>query len=268
MDTASGVHVVRRIRVETGTVRMACYQVEIVLDGIVGQKLFYAVFLRIISGGACGIQNAEAFQRLPEVTYQKTGLLPADGIEEVSLMAVGQVQTDAGAGIFQDDALVEGQRREKGLFTLAFRTEIGTADPVRVAGFLFLQIMISIDKIESVLPVEKRQQPEYVVVDFDNPAHLAVFPQFIAVSQFDVSIPLRIIMLQSGKIQVLVFEEVIVGAAVSPMAVADDTETAAGRQREDRGIMKGFVETGFAAHAGKTPFRCFSILRRRKGSSS
>ena len=37
-------------------------------------------------------------------------------------------------------------------------------------------------------------------------------------------------------------------------------------QREDRGIVKGAVKTGFITHERITPFRRRSILRRAKGS--
>ena len=65
------------------------------------------------------------------------------------------------------------------------------------------------------------EQEEDIAVGFDNLLHAAVFPKFIPISQFDVGITCFIIVLQGGKIQVLVFQEIIVGVPYAAVTVTD-----------------------------------------------
>lgn len=71
--------------------------------------------------------------------------------------------------------------------------------------FSFDNIVVSIEKIQPVFLAKLCEEPEDIAVDIHDIFHVSVFPQFIAIAQFDISISLSVIMFQRGKIQVLVF---------------------------------------------------------------
>lgn len=206
------------------------------------------------------------FQRLPQIANQKPRDAPAGGIPEVRLVPMCQIEPVVVAAVFQDQPFVKDKVREQFLTTLRIRTEISLKNPAGVAGLFLFHIMVSIEQIESFLSVEKGEEPEYIIVYFNDLAHLSVFPQFIPIPQFYISESICVIVFQRREIQVQVFQKIVIGTAIPPMAVTDQAVAAAVVQREDRGIVKGAVKTGFITHERITPFRRRSILRRAKGS--
>lgn len=87
--------------------------------------------------------------------------------------------------------------------------------------------MISVNHIKPVLLMKQGEEPEHIVMNFNDLAHSPVFPQLIPVSQLNIGKTLLIVMVQSRKIKVLVFEKVVVGIAPAAVAVADDSVAAA-----------------------------------------
>ena len=73
MNTAAGVEILWGCGVQSGTVGMARDQSLSLLRGIVGQASFHPVLMGIVFCSTGGIQHTEMFQRLPEISYQKTG---------------------------------------------------------------------------------------------------------------------------------------------------------------------------------------------------
>ena len=115
-------------------------------------------------------------QRLPEIPHQKAGQFPEGGVQRVRLVSVGQVEALPLAALFQNDALIKGKSREEGLLALGIRTKIGAADLVRITRSFFLHVMIAVQQIKPPLPVEQGEEPEHIVVDLDDLAHVSVFP--------------------------------------------------------------------------------------------
>ena len=85
-------------------------------------------------------------------------------------------------------------------------------------------------------------------MDIDDLRHVPVFPQFVAVPQFDIRKAILIVMGQGGKVQILIFQEIIAPASVAAVTVADDDVAAVRRKRKDGGVLKGFAKTGMKAH--------------------
>lgn len=266
MDAASRVHITGCLWIQSGAVGVTGCQGDPVLRGIVREPLFHTVFSGVVLCSAGGIQNPKALQGLPQVAHQKARHRPCCRVPKVGLMTMGQVKAVIVGAVFQNQSFVKDQIREQFLTALCISTEISFKDPAGVAGLFLFHIMISIEQIEPFLFVEEGKKPEYIIVYFDDLAHLSVFPQFIPVTQFYIGEPVGIIVFQCREIQVLVFQEVIIGTAIPPMAVADQAIAAAVVQGEDRGILKGVSETGGVAHSRITPFSRRSILRRAEGS--
>lgn len=260
MDTTAGIHIVGSRGIQSWSVGMPGNEQLIVSDGIIGEPLFYPSLSGVILGGTGRVQYPEMFQGTPQIPDQETGQFPADGVEEVCLMPMGQIKTFSGADMLQNQPLMEGEIGKKRLATLGICTKIGSTDTLGVSGRFFLHIVISIEHIESVLLIEEGKQPEHIIVDFDDLTHAAHFPQFIAVTQFNIGIVMGIIIFQGSKIQILIFQEVIIGGAISPMAVADDAETAAGSPGDDRCIVKGFLKTGVVTHCLNAHFTISRFL--------
>ena len=76
----------------------------------------------------------------------------------------------------------------------------GRAVPSAVTYIFFTVVMISVKHIEPFPAVKFPEQAEYVIVDIYDPREGMIFPQFIAVSEFQVSISLLKIMLECSKI--------------------------------------------------------------------
>lgn len=85
----------------------------------------------------------------------------------------------------------------------------------------FDDVMIPVNHIKPPLGMEAAEKLEYIPMGFYNLPHAAVLPQFVAVPQLDIGIACLVIILQGGEIQIPVFQEIIVGAARAPVAVAD-----------------------------------------------
>ena len=222
--------------------------------------------MTVIFGGAGRVKHAEMLQRTPEIADQKAVQLPAGGVPEISLMPMGQVELMS-VTILEDQAFVELKTGEQFLTALRVRTEIGVTDPVRVSGLLLLEIMVPVEQIKAVLAVEEGEEPEHIIVDLNDLAHPPVFPELIAVAKLNIGEALCIIMLQGGKVKVLIFQKIIVCCSVAPVAVAEKTEAAAVSQRERWGISESSLKTGMTAHRCLAPFIQRRIRRTVKGSS-
>lgn len=59
MNTTAAVYIVGGSGIKPWFVGMTCNEMELVLDGKIGQALFYPVLLSVIFGGAGGIQHTE-----------------------------------------------------------------------------------------------------------------------------------------------------------------------------------------------------------------
>ncbi len=225
MDAASRIHVRGGAGIQSGTVGVPCYKGNIVFGSIVCKPLFHMIFPGVIFGGAGGIQNPEMLQGFPQVAHQKTCDAPAGGIPEIGLMSMGQIKALAAAAVFQYQPLVKVKVRKQFLTALCIGAEIRFTDPAGVAGFFLFDIMISVEQIESVLPVEKGKQPKYIIVYFDDLAHSSVFPQFVSVTQLYIGEAVGVVIFQGREIKRLVFQKIVIGAAVPPVAVADQAIT-------------------------------------------
>ena len=94
---------------------------------------------------------------------------------------------------------------EKRLLSLAGGTKIGCAFFLRKGMVFFYDIMIAVDHIKSFFVIKRREFTEDIAVDFLDLFHVPVFPEFITIAQFNISVALLIIMTECGKIQTLVF---------------------------------------------------------------
>jgi hypothetical protein len=68
-------------------------------------------------------------------------------------------------------------------------------------------------------------------MDFNNLAHLSVFPQLIPVAKLYIGESLTVVMIQCSKIQVVVFQKIVVGISAASVAVTDDHIAAPSGQR-------------------------------------
>ncbi len=209
VDAASRVIVAGRVGGKDRTVRVSCDQDAAVFPGPAVQPGFTFVFYMIVFGGAGGIKNTQVFQRIPDIPNQKPGEGPERGIEQAGLMAVGQIERDAGHTVRrraggQDDSFMKAERRKKRLQPL----------------LSFYDIMVAVEQIQAVLLIKLMKEPEHVAVDIHDIFHVSVFPELITVPQFNIGKTLSVIVLQGGEIQMLVFQKVIGGIADAPVTVA------------------------------------------------
>lgn len=98
---------------------------------------------------------------------------------------------------------------------------VTAAAPGCIAVVFFHNIMVAVQQIEAFLPVKLRQQLKHITVTLNNLCHVAIFPQFVPISQLDVGISRFQIMLQGSSIERLIFQKVIIGTADAPMTVAE-----------------------------------------------
>ncbi len=70
--------------------------------------------------------------------------------------------------------------------------------------------MVSVQHIQTPLGLEKGQEPENISVSFDDLFHTSVFPQLIPVTQLNIGVPCPVIVLQGRKIEILIFEKIVV----------------------------------------------------------
>jgi len=253
MDAASRVIVAGRLCGQDRAVCVACDQDVMVFFGPSVQAKFTFVFDMVIFGCAGGIQNAQVFQRVPEIPDKETGERPECGIEQAGLVPVRQIEGYMGTVTGQqvcgeDNALMEGEGGKERLHLLGLCTEEGITAFGRVAFFSFDNIMVAVDKIKSLLQVKLFKKPENVAVDVYDIFHAPVFPKLIPVPQFDIGKALSVIMPQRGEIQVLVFQEVIGGIADAPVTVAHEDIPGAVREREKGSICEGAVKTRKGTH--------------------
>lgn len=149
----------------------------------------------------------------------------------------------------ENNSLIKGEGGEEGLHLLGLRTEIGTAAFGGVALFPFYDVMVAVEKVQTVFLIELFEKPEYVAVDIDDIFHASVFPKLIPVAQLNIGKALSVIMLQRGKIQVLVFEKIIGGISYASMAVAHEDIARAVCERQDGSVHKGVIKTREGAHS-------------------
>ena len=124
--------------------------------------------------------------------------------------------------------------------------------------------MVPIEKVKPVLAVEEGEEPEHIVVDLDDLAHPSVFPELVAVAKLNIGEALCVIMLQGSKVKILIFQKIVVGCSVAPVAVTEKTEAAAGGYRDRGGISESPLKTGMTAHFCLAPFMQRRIRRTEK----
>ena len=98
--------------------------------------------------------------------------------------------------------------------------------------------MIAVQHVQTSLPVEQGQEGKNVPMCFNNLFHAAVFPEFVSVPQFNISITGAVIMLQGGVIQILVLQKIVVGGTNTPMAVTEQDIFCTVIQRESGHVLK------------------------------
>lgn len=204
VDTTAGIHIGEVCSVQSWAVSMSGDQRISRFCGKAGQTLLNFVFMPVVFGRAGRVQHTIAFQRTPDVAHKETVDLPAGGVPKICLMPVGQIDTAAAAGVFQNQAFVEGQSRKQFLMTLGVRAEIGTANSLRIAGSFLFHIMVAVKQIKSVLPVKEGEKLEDIAVDFNDLLHVSVFPKFIPIPQLDIGKTIGTVIFQGRKIKALV----------------------------------------------------------------
>ena len=238
MNTASAIIITDIGFRKCGAVCMSGDQDMVFLFSPVVQTLLRFLLFGIIFGCAGRIQDAIVFQGFPQISHQKTGKTPEGGIEKICLMPMGEIDIfEIGIqGILQDDSRIESYIRQKGLpfqmRIVSAAARIDTAISYRVVAILFDHIMISVQHVQTPLSVEQGQKGENVSMCFNDLLHATVLPKFVPITQLDISITGTVIMLQGGIIQVLVFQEIIIGGTDTPMAVAEQNIFCAVIQRE------------------------------------
>ena len=210
MDTAAGIHIGEVGCVQSGAVGMSGDQRISCFCGKAGQTLLYFIFMSVVFCCTGWVQHSVALQGTPDVTYKEAVDLPAGGVPKICLMPVGQIDTAAAAGVFQNQAFVKGQSRKQFLMTLGVRAEKGTAESLGIAGTFLFHIMVAVKQIKSVLPVKEGEKLEDIAVDFDDLLHVSVFPKFISIPQLDIGKTVSTVIFQGRKIKTLVFEKIIV----------------------------------------------------------
>ena len=65
---------------------------------------------------------------------------------------------------------------------------------------LFDHIVVSVKHVKTSLPVKMREQAENIAVYGYNLCHIFIFPQFITVTQFNISISQPVVKIQAAKI--------------------------------------------------------------------
>lgn len=179
-------------------------------------------------------------------------------------------------GIFQNDTRMEMNIRQErlsgqmGIVSAAVR--IGRVAADGITSILLYNIMVAIEHVQSSAGMKAGEKGEDISVAFYDLLHTAVFPQLIPVPQFNVGIACSVVMLQGRGVQILIFEEIIVGSPDAPVTVADQDIFGAVIQREPWGSLKRFVQTGIIAHETYHPYilqhrlfggRCFLNLLSR-----
>ena len=67
--------------------------------------------------------------------------------------------------------------------------------------------MVAVEKIQSILLIELFEKPEDIAVHINNIFQASVFPELIPIPQLDIGKALPVIMLQRGKVQMLIFSK-------------------------------------------------------------
>ena len=244
MDAASGVEI-RRIRTAGhGAVGVSGDEQLLFLGSPGGKPCFRLFLFRIIAGGTGRVGDADCFQGFPEIPNQKAGQGRQGTVQEVRLVTVGQIDFPLGNAVAEDKAGEKTEiRQQPGRgFRFGIRRCILAAEsravPAAVAHIFFTVVMVPVEHVEPVLAMKFPEQAEHVVVNVYDPGKRMIFPQLIAVSQFQISITLLKIMLERRKVQVLVFQEIVIGVAHTPMTVTEQDKTRAAVQRDHRGVAK------------------------------
>jgi hypothetical protein len=222
MDAASGVDVIRSLRVKAGPVGVSGNQGTLCFHGIAAQALFHPVLVHIIFGRAGRVKDAKMLHGFPKVADEKTCQFPAGGVEKIGLVPVCQKQSKVLRGIFQNQALIKRKILKERPDALLLTTKAGIKEQIAKAGFFLFHIMIAVYHIESALSAVQGKEPEHVAVYFDDLAHFPVFPELIPVSQLNIGKSPLIVVRKGRKIKVLIFQKVVVGISPAPVTVADD----------------------------------------------
>ena len=89
MYTAAGIEVNVAGTGKHGTVSVTGYEMTMIFYSPVGKPLFNFGPETVILGGAGWVRDAQLFQWLPKVSYQKACQSPKGGVQHVCLMTMG-----------------------------------------------------------------------------------------------------------------------------------------------------------------------------------
>lgn len=98
---------------------------------------------------------------------------------------------------------------------------ISTAVLDRITAVFFGHIMVAVQHVQTSLAMEAGEKGKDVAMCLNNLTHAAVFPKFVPVAKFNISITKPEVMLQGGKIEILVFEKIVIGGSDAPVTVAE-----------------------------------------------
>lgn len=79
-----------------------------------------------------------------------------------------------------------------------------------IVSVFFYHVMVAVEHIETSAFVETGEQGKDILMGFYDLFHAAVFPQFVSVPKLDIGISKDKVMLQGGKIEILVFHKIVI----------------------------------------------------------
>lgn len=199
----------------------------------VTESFFYGVLFPVVFSSAGGVVQSQQFQRSPEIADQKACQMSESVIEQITLMSMGEKDFPSVLRIGEEQTFLCYKSRKEGLLT------VGGFAEIMVAGFrekglaVFHPVMISIEHVETVLPVELCHQPETVGVNLYDLLHISVLPQLIAVSQLNVSEAFFVIICQGCEEEILVFQKIVTPVPDTTVAVAHNYDGSVFAESED-----------------------------------
>lgn len=178
-------------------------------------------------------------------------------------MTVSQVNVSAMAVVSQNQAGMKADSREKFLYR-AVAAGIGVTMTGGKVSITFHHIVITVKHKKPVITIKAGEHPETVVMSEFNWLYRVVFPKFVPVTEFNIGESVIIIILQCGKIKMLVFEKIIAGCPDSPVAVAEEDVAALGSQWENGYIFESLIKPMERTYEQEPSFLHGFVQRRTK----
>ena len=88
--------------------------------------------------------------------------------------------------------------------------------------FFFYDIMVAVEHMEAAFFMKTFQQAKGVAVGVQHSFQTTVFPEFVAVPEFDILESRPQIVLEGGSVEGLIFQKIVVGISDAPVAVAEE----------------------------------------------